>query len=83
MFIRFLGNQKRYSRFVFIISTKYVLLAVDRNRIRRVFSEEIARNPSLLKQGLDIIVVVSKKITREKFEDLARELKDLFLKIYS
>lgn len=79
LFIRFLDNQKSYSRFTFLISAKYVPLAVDRNKIKRMLSGEIARAPSLLEQGLDIIVIVSKKVTREEFGRLVGELKELLL----
>lgn len=79
LFIRFLDSQKRYSRFTFLISAKYAPLAVDRNRIKRMLSEEVARTPSLLEQGLDVIVVMSKKVAREEFGRLVGELKELLL----
>ena len=43
LFLRFVGNQIGYPRFVFIIPSKFISLAVDRNRIRRLFSEEIKK----------------------------------------
>lgn len=46
-----------------------------------MLSGEVARTHSLLEQGRDVIVVVSKKVDREKFRDLIGELKELLLKI--
>lgn len=81
LFIRFLENGKGYARFAFVVPTKHIPLAVGRNRIRRILSGEISRTPSLLGQGLDIIVIVSKKVTKEKFKELAEKLSELLSKI--
>ena len=76
LFIRFLGGwEGKYSRFAFIIPSKHVPLAVDRNKIKRMFSEEVKKVPLLVKWGYDIIVVVHKKIGRERFKELGEELR--------
>ena len=80
LFIRILKNQKEYSRFAFIIPIKHIPLAVDRNKIRRMFSGEVAklRLPQL---GYDIIAVVYKKAEKSRFKELVIELNALLLKI--
>jgi|SRR3989344_7251715 len=80
LFIRILKNQKEYSRFAFIIPIKHIPLAVDRNKIRRMFSGDIAklRLPQL---GYDIIAVVYKKAEKSRFKELVIELNALLLKI--
>lgn len=80
LFVRFLKNQKRYSRFVFIIPAKSVSLAVDRNRIKRTLSGKITKTPALLARDNDVAVVVFKKVNRENFKNLAGELTELMLK---
>jgi len=81
LFIRFLNNQKGYSRFAFIAPSKHVPLAVDRSKIKRIFSGEIRKTPLLLKLGYDIIVVIHRKVERKQFGKLAEELRGVLLKI--
>jgi len=80
LFLRFVGNQIGYPRFVFIIPSKFISLAVDRNRIRRLFSEEIKKMSYISKNGCDYIVLVSKKTERTEFGHLAEELHKLLSK---
>ena len=79
LFIRALLSQKKFSRFVFLVSSKIVPGAVDRNRTRRIFSkiaqDFIKNNPA---KNLDILVVLSKK---EKEEILCQELVKLLGKL--
>jgi ribonuclease P protein component len=80
LFIRFLNNQKEYSKFSFVVPTKHVTLAVDRNKIRRIFSGEIVRLP-LSERGYDIVAVIHKKVERSQFRELAAELREVLLKL--
>ena len=82
LFIRFLDNQGQnsYSRFAFFISSKYIPLAVDRNNLKRMFSQEIM-SLSMLKRGYDVVVVIFKKADRKGFENLVEELSDLLSKV--
>jgi len=81
LFIRFLDNKKDYSRVALIVPAKNVYLAVDRNKIKRMLYGELAKNRSLLKRGLDVIVVVNKKATRKDFKKLVGEFKEIMPEI--
>lgn len=78
LFIRFLsGREEKSSRFALIIPAKHVSLAVDRSKIKRIFSEEI-KNPSLLlEHGYDVIIVIHTKIERGRFKKVTEELRKL------
>jgi len=76
LFIKFLDNQRGYPRFVFIIPSKYVSLAVDRNKIKRMFSGEIMKS-FILKHGYDMVVMIYKKAERGQFSELMEELRDV------
>ena len=72
--------QREYTRFGFIIPTKHIPLAAERNKIRRILSEEIAKL-YLPGRGYDIVAVVHKKIEKSRFKELVSELNALLLKI--
>ena len=80
LFIKFIDNRIGYPRFVFIVPSKCVSLAVDRNKIKRIFSEETIKLP-LPERGYDIAVVVYKKIVRSRFRELSVELREVMLKL--
>ena len=77
LFIRFMVGSRVHSRFALIVPSKHVPLAVDRNKIKRTLSEEIVRIPGLLGKNYDVVVSVSRKITRSEFKNLPEELKEL------
>ena len=80
LFIKQLDSSREYPRFAFIVSSKHVSLAVDRNKIRRIFSEEIAKM-LLLGFNRDTIVVVYKKTERGQFKELGEEFREILLKL--
>ena len=80
LFIKLLDNSRRYSRFAFIISSKHVPLAVDRNKIRRVLSGEVAKI-LLSWHGYDTLIVIYKKVEGSQFGELSRELIKLLVKM--
>lgn len=80
LFIRFLNNQKEYSKFSFVIPTKHISLAVDRNKIRRMFSREIVRL-LLSERGYDIVAVIHIKVRREQFKELVGEFGEIMSKL--
>lgn len=80
LFIRLLKNQEKCSRFAFIVPAKHVSLAVDRNRIRRILSEKIAKI-FLSGPSYDILIVIHKKVARYQFGELSRDLIKLLAKI--
>lgn len=80
LFIKLLDSPIGYFRFAFIIPSKYLPLAVDRNRARRILSEEVRRTLILSGKSHDVIVAVFKKVTRSELDSLAKELRELLLK---
>ena len=80
LFIKGLNNQRGYSRFAFIVPSKYVSFAVDRNKIKRILSGEIAKT-LLHGFGYDTIVVIYKKIERGRFKELREEVREILLKL--
>jgi ribonuclease P protein component len=80
LFAYYLKNNKNTLRIAFVISTKLVPLAVNRNKIRRKLSEEVLRL-GLLNSGYDIIIGVVKKIKKEEIKYLNLKLNDLLLNI--
>ena len=81
LFIKFLTNQKEYHRFVFIVPAKHIRLAVNRNKLKRILSGEVAKTKVLPKQGYDIVTVISKKIVKKEFGELTGDLRVLLSKI--
>ncbi|OGZ75976.1 MAG: ribonuclease P protein component [Candidatus Staskawiczbacteria bacterium RIFCSPLOWO2_12_FULL_37_15] len=81
LFIKLLDNPRGYSRFAFIVPSKYAPLAVDRNRTKRALSEEVRRTPILSGKSHDVIVSVFKKITKSELDSLTRELRELLSKV--
>ena len=81
LFIRFADSPRAHSRFALIVPSKHISLAVDRNRIKRALSEEIVRIPGLLGKNLDMVISVSRKITRSELKNLAKELRELILNL--
>ena len=81
LFIRFVVGSRAHSRFALIVPSKYISLAADRNRIKRILSEEITRIPGLLEKKFDIVASVSRKIIRSEFKELPEELRELISRI--
>lgn len=65
----------------FIVPAKYVNRAVDRNKAKRVMSEEARKNPIVLKGGYDIVVVLSKRLEKNEFDHVTEELRHIFSRI--
>ena len=80
LFIRFLRNQKGSSRFAFIVPTKHIPLAVDRNKIKRMLSEEVMSS-FLSRQGYDVIVVITGKVERIQLKRLSTETREILEKL--
>lgn len=81
LFVKIAKNNIGYSRFTFIIPSKKIALAVDRNKAKRLFFEEVRKNSVLLRGGYDIVGVISKKVGRSWLKYLAKELREVLSKI--
>ena len=81
LFIRFINNEKGYSRFSFIVPSKYLSLAADRNKAKRIMSAESFNNLRLLRHNYDIAVVINKKVNRGELKVSLGELKECLSKL--
>jgi len=61
-------NSKSQSCFGFIISKKVSLLAVKRNRLKRLFSEPILTNLSKVGQGYRVLFLVKRSCLKNERE---------------
>jgi ribonuclease P protein component len=59
-------NSQSQSCFGFVISKKVSGLAVERNRLKRMFSETISRNLSKVNQGYRVLFLVKKSCLEDK-----------------
>ncbi len=62
--IKFLDNNTQETKVGFVVSKKISLKATDRNQIKRVLREEIKREISQIKKGIDMIIIVKGKILK-------------------
>lgn len=79
--VKFLKNQKNVSRFGFIISTKVLKKANERNTLKRrlrAISRSLLKG---LKPGFDIVVWPKTSSAALSYNDLAGCLADLIIKI--
>lgn len=78
--IKFLKNQKNYSRFGFIISTKVLKEATLRNTLKRRLRAASRFLVKDLKLGLDIVIWPKKITAFLNYRDIANSLKELLIK---
>jgi len=67
--IKHFSNEKKYSRFAFVVSGKIAKKAVVRNKVRRQLSEIIRNNFSNIKKGEDIILLAKKPLISKSYQD--------------
>jgi ribonuclease P protein component len=72
-------EDKKVSRFGFVISAKISKLAVHRNRINRSLIEAVRQNLDLVPNGFDIIFLVKKGIANKTTNEIMKQV-ELFLK---
>lgn len=79
--IRSAKNQKNVSRFTVVVSTKVSKKATERNKLKRRLREIIRKEilPSI-KPGYDIMIMTKKDLIKKNFEDLKKDLIELFKK---
>lgn len=77
---RFLANQEKF-QIGFSFGKKYLPLAVDRNRLRRVISQVIFEYQSLWPKGGKILFFLSKKPKKRGLKDVRVLIEPLFLRI--
>lgn len=73
-------NDKKFSRFGFIVSTKVSKRAVKRNRIKRTFRLAVNSLLEAVKDGYDFVFLVKKDAIEIKQDELKKEIKIAFSK---
>lgn len=81
LFIKVLKNNLGYPRSVIVVPSKYIGLAVDRNRVKRILSERLNKEMKTDGLGRDLAVVVYRKINRDSLDGLTKELNVILLKL--
>lgn len=72
------GEEKKFG---FIVSKKISKRAVDRNKIRRLLAEGVKKNMGEVKGGIFGIFLAKKALLGKKFEEVEKEVKEVFKKI--
>lgn len=78
--IKFLGNQKKYARFGFIISNKFSKKAVQRNLVKRRLRAAAKLFLNNIKSGFDIIIWPKAGVKNIRYQELIISLKNLLNK---
>ena len=73
-------NDLAFSRFGIVVSKKVSKKAVVRNKIRRRLSGIIKKDLAKIKKGVDVVLVASPGLEKEKFEKLEEEMKRILKK---
>lgn len=81
LFVKAVKNNFNHLRSVVIVPPKHVKLAVDRNKIKRILSEEIGKKTKTGGFNYDLAIVISKRVVRDNFSDLKKEFNDVLLKL--
>jgi ribonuclease P protein component len=68
-------EDKKPSRFGFIVSNKISKDAVHRNRVKRALREAVRQSATHIKKGYDVIFLAKTKIVRKSTEEIMREVK--------
>ena len=78
--LKFIKDQENLNHFAVVVSKKISLKAVVRNKIRRRIYELLRLNMSNFKLGFKIIIFVKKSILELKYQEIEKELLDIFKK---
>ncbi len=74
------SSAAKNSRFAFIVSKKISKKAVQRNRIRRILSEQITVFLPKIKPGFDNVFLVKKDILGKTSAVVGKEVKEMLIK---
>lgn len=78
--IKFVKNNKDFSRFTIVVGTKIDKRAVVRNRLKRQYRSVVAGLLNDLKPGFDIVLLPSKDAIGVDFNDKKKKLLKVFEK---
>ena len=80
LFIKFLDNNLKVSRFAFIVSRKIAAKAVQRNKIKRRLRGIIQKKLSRIKIGFDFVFVAQKGIENGALREIEKDIEVIFNK---
>lgn len=80
IYLKFITNNLKNSRFGFIVSTKFSKRATKRNKMKRWAREAIKKTLCGIKNGLDIVIIVRPGLKAENFQELKQRLQKLLKK---
>jgi ribonuclease P protein component len=80
-YIKFVNNNLLETRISVVVSKKQHKKATQRNRIRRQVREVLRKNFSQIKEGKDIVVIVSGDLKKESFDNLQNKIITIFKKL--
>ncbi len=79
--VKFLKSNLKFNRFAFVIGLKISKKAVLRNKIRRQLEEIVRLNFDHIEIGFDVVVLVEKEIINKNYQEIEKEIINLFKKI--
>ncbi len=79
--IKFIKNNKKNSRFGFVVSAKVSKKAVSRNLLKRRMREIIRLNLTRISPGYDIVFILKKDALVLKYSDLKKNVLNSLKKI--
>jgi len=79
--IKFLKNDLKFNRFAFVIGLKISKKAVLRNKIRRQLEEIVRLSFDQMEIGFDVVILVEKEIINKNYQEIKKEIINLFKKI--
>lgn len=78
--IKITKNNSDESRFGFVVSKKVSNKSTARNRIKRLLSEVARKKISEIKKGVDVVIIVKKDFSGEKFAELDEFIESILKK---
>jgi len=82
LLLKIIDNQKDYSRFNTIISSKYNKKATQRNILKRAIFNTLRLNWDLILFKKDVLIIINSQIAKESnIEDITKELLKLVFTI--
>lgn len=78
--VKFLENQKKHTRFGFIVGIKFSKKATQRNLVKRRLRAAVKLFLKNIKSGLDIVIWPKTSVKDTKYQKLTENLKNLLNK---
>lgn len=80
LYLKAAKNNLKSSRFGFVVSKKFSLKAVARNKMKRMLREAVKSKIDHIKKGIDIVIVVLPGMEMANYWQIEGLLNNLFIK---